>query len=234
MWLPTTTRNKNVFETTLFLVTFFSKIKILLQNIPFSPNKNHNNFQWKNHSIFKNFCTTSPSVIEPSPCTPPHWELSKDTKNMIWSIPVQWISQLQNNTNYLPSYIDIWIVYILDEYNMNINVSCWWVKLVNVIWMQSLIVSKLQPNALIWPMLKGHFIHSLAQQESRWHHTLPCYPCFLLFTMTLQWMDVHLLQVGSESIQLLLWHSKNITRFEVHSNYGPWTENAAQNHKKCS
>jgi hypothetical protein len=27
-----------------------------------------------------------------SPCTPSCWELSKDTKNTIWSIPVRWIS----------------------------------------------------------------------------------------------------------------------------------------------
>jgi hypothetical protein len=50
------------------------------------------NFQWGNHSIFKNFCTASPKVMEPSPCTRPHWELSKVTKNTIGSIPVQWIS----------------------------------------------------------------------------------------------------------------------------------------------
>jgi len=49
-------------------------------------------FQWRNHSIFKNFCTTSPNSMEPSQCTPPRWELSKDTKNMIWSNPVWWIS----------------------------------------------------------------------------------------------------------------------------------------------
>ncbi len=28
------------------------------------------NFQWRNHSIFKNFCTTSPNIMEPSRCTP--------------------------------------------------------------------------------------------------------------------------------------------------------------------
>ncbi len=57
------------------------------------------NFQWRNHSTFKNFCTASPNVMgaspnvmRPSPCTPPCWELSKDTKNTIWSIPVRWIS----------------------------------------------------------------------------------------------------------------------------------------------
>jgi hypothetical protein len=50
------------------------------------------NFQQRNHSIFKNFCTRSPNIIEPSPYTPPCRELSKDTKNTVWSIPVQWIS----------------------------------------------------------------------------------------------------------------------------------------------
>jgi len=66
------------------------------------------NFQWRNHSIFKNFCTTSPNIMEPSPCTPPCGELSNDTKNMIWSIPFRRISQLQNKTkqNKLPSFID--------------------------------------------------------------------------------------------------------------------------------
>jgi hypothetical protein len=51
------------------------------------------NLQWRNHSIFKNFCTASPNIImEPSPCTRPRRELSKDTKNKIWSILVQCIS----------------------------------------------------------------------------------------------------------------------------------------------
>jgi hypothetical protein len=49
-------------------------------------------FSVKNQSIFKNFCATSPKVMEPSPCTPPCQELSKDTKNTIWSILVWWIS----------------------------------------------------------------------------------------------------------------------------------------------
>jgi hypothetical protein len=43
-------------------------------------------------SVFKNFCTASPNIMEPSPCTHPLWELSKDTKNTIWSMPVWWIS----------------------------------------------------------------------------------------------------------------------------------------------
>jgi hypothetical protein len=50
------------------------------------------NFQWRNHSIFQNFCTASPNVMELSPCSPPRQELSKDTKNTIWSILVWWIS----------------------------------------------------------------------------------------------------------------------------------------------
>ncbi len=60
-----------------------------LQNIPLNFNLI---FSKKNHSIFKNFCTTSPNVMEPSPCTPPCRELSKDIKNMISSIPVWLIS----------------------------------------------------------------------------------------------------------------------------------------------
>jgi hypothetical protein len=47
---------------------------------------------WKNHSIFKNFCTTSPNVMEPSPWTPPCQQISQDSKNMIWSITIWWIS----------------------------------------------------------------------------------------------------------------------------------------------
>jgi len=35
------------------------------------------NFQWKNHSIFKNFYITSPNIMKPSQCTPPHRELPK-------------------------------------------------------------------------------------------------------------------------------------------------------------
>jgi hypothetical protein len=54
------------------------------------------NFQWRNHSIFKNFCITSSNGLEPSRCTPHPGELSKETENVIWSIPVQWISSVQN------------------------------------------------------------------------------------------------------------------------------------------
>jgi hypothetical protein len=50
------------------------------------------NFQLRNHSIFKNFC--------------------KDTKNVNWSIPVPWISSVQNKTNKLPSFIDRFEWYI--------------------------------------------------------------------------------------------------------------------------
>ncbi len=47
-------------------------------------------FSWRNHSIFKIFCTANPNVMEPSPCTCPHWEPSKDTKNT-WS-EASWFS----------------------------------------------------------------------------------------------------------------------------------------------
>ncbi len=50
------------------------------------------NFQWKNHSIFKNFYIASPNAMKPSQCTPPPRELSKETKNAIWSILVWCIS----------------------------------------------------------------------------------------------------------------------------------------------
>jgi hypothetical protein len=62
------------------------------------------NFQWGNHSIFKNFCTASANAMKPSWCNPPPRELSKETKNAIWSIPIQWISQKYKTkqTTYLP------------------------------------------------------------------------------------------------------------------------------------
>jgi hypothetical protein len=55
-------------------------------------------FSMKKSYDIQDFWTASPNVMEPSPCTPPHWKLSKDTKNTIWSIPVWWISYLQNKT----------------------------------------------------------------------------------------------------------------------------------------
>jgi hypothetical protein len=80
-----------------------NSIKILLIKIfPTTPKAHSNsskNFSYNFNLIFSEkfiqysrTCTTSPNVIEPSPCTPPHWELSKDTKNTIWSIMVWWIS----------------------------------------------------------------------------------------------------------------------------------------------
>ncbi len=52
------------------------------------------NFQWRHHSLFKNFYThNSKCHHETKPMMhPPCWELSKETKNMIWSTPVRWIS----------------------------------------------------------------------------------------------------------------------------------------------
>jgi hypothetical protein len=49
-------------------------------------------FQWRNHSIFKNFYTASPNAMKPTLCTPPPQELSKETKNTIQGILAQWIS----------------------------------------------------------------------------------------------------------------------------------------------
>jgi hypothetical protein len=50
-----------------------------------------------------------PSIYAPRP----RWELSKNTKNMIWSIRVWWISYLQNKTkqNKQPSFIYRWYTY---------------------------------------------------------------------------------------------------------------------------
>jgi hypothetical protein len=54
-----------------------------------------NLIQWRNHSIFKNFCTTSPTVMEPSPCAPPHLK------------PPSWVDLIcKNKTNKLSSFID--------------------------------------------------------------------------------------------------------------------------------
>ncbi len=47
---------------------------------------------------------------ETKPMHPSPWELSKQTKYAIWSIPVQWISSVQNKTKqtyYLASWIDV-------------------------------------------------------------------------------------------------------------------------------
>jgi len=50
------------------------------------------NFQSKNQSIFNKFYTTSPNIMEPSWCTPPPLELSKEVKNAIQSSLAWWIS----------------------------------------------------------------------------------------------------------------------------------------------
>jgi hypothetical protein len=69
------------------------------------------NFQLWFNLLFKNFCTTSPNVMEPSPWTPPGQELSKDTKNTIWSILVQRSRNYKTKQNKLPSFIDRYIVF---------------------------------------------------------------------------------------------------------------------------
>ncbi len=114
------------------------------QYLPHSESKSYKNkfhwilpikiFQttWKAHSnsseifnydfnlLFKNFCITSPNVMEPSPCTPPHQELSKDTKNTIWSILVQWSHNYKTKQNKLPSFIDRYIVFKSSRGNVRI------------------------------------------------------------------------------------------------------------------
>ncbi len=45
--------------------------------------------------------------MAPSPCTRPCQELSKDTKNMIWSIPGS-VDLITTKQNKLPSFIDRW------------------------------------------------------------------------------------------------------------------------------
>ncbi len=70
----------------------FQQYQRLIPILPKFSARIYFNFQWKNHSIFKNFYTTSPNTMKPTPYTPPPRELSKETKNTIWSILVQWIS----------------------------------------------------------------------------------------------------------------------------------------------
>jgi hypothetical protein len=47
-------------------------------------------FQWRNHSIFKKFLHRKSKPMKPSGCTPPPRELSRETKNTIWCIFIQW------------------------------------------------------------------------------------------------------------------------------------------------
>jgi hypothetical protein len=63
-------------------------------------------FQWKNHSIFKNFCTTSPNGMEPGPWTPPRWESPKTPR--VRSEASWFGGSLKYKTNKLPSFIDRW------------------------------------------------------------------------------------------------------------------------------
>ncbi len=54
--------------------------------------------------------------MKPSRCTPPSpREHSNETKNMIWSIPIWWISSVQNKTNKRPlaSWISVLIFWVL-------------------------------------------------------------------------------------------------------------------------
>jgi hypothetical protein len=46
--------------------------------------------------------------MEPSPCTSPRRELSKDTKNMIWRSQLHGSHNYKTKQNKLPSFIDRW------------------------------------------------------------------------------------------------------------------------------
>jgi hypothetical protein len=62
------------------------------------------NFQWKNHSIFKNFCTTSPNAMEPSPCTPLVESFPQTARTRS---EASWFGGSHNYKNKVPSFM--WI-----------------------------------------------------------------------------------------------------------------------------
>jgi hypothetical protein len=65
----------------------------LIKIFPRTPNAHSNSFKIYSYDLIEfsmkksfniqNFCIASPNVLELNPCTPPHQELSKDTKNTI-------------------------------------------------------------------------------------------------------------------------------------------------------
>jgi hypothetical protein len=63
------------------------------------------NFQWRNHSLFKNFCTTSPNVMEPKPMHPSSSRAFQRHQEHDLKHPssVDLIITIQNKTNYLAS-----------------------------------------------------------------------------------------------------------------------------------
>jgi hypothetical protein len=59
---------------------------LLIKIFPTTPKAHSNsseNFSEEVIQYSRTFCTTSPNVMKPSPCTPPPQELSKETKNAI-------------------------------------------------------------------------------------------------------------------------------------------------------
>jgi hypothetical protein len=92
----------NIAPHTFWIQILPKKIKIplnpvLIKIFPTTPKGTFQflpNFQWKTHSILKNFCTASPSSMKPSWCTPPPPRelLKRDQEHTIWSIPIRWIS----------------------------------------------------------------------------------------------------------------------------------------------
>jgi hypothetical protein len=89
------------------------------------------NFQWRNHSIFKNFCTASPNAMKPSQCTPPPQELPKSPR--AWSEASRFgrsQKHKQSKTNKLPSFIDrsCYVFRVMEQarYRPFYPVRCMW------------------------------------------------------------------------------------------------------------
>jgi hypothetical protein len=67
------------------------------------------NFQWRNHSIFKNFYTASPDIMEPSPCTHSYSVLVESfpkTQRTQSEAPLPSVDLITTIQNKLPSFID--------------------------------------------------------------------------------------------------------------------------------
>jgi hypothetical protein len=67
------------------------------------------NFQWKNHSIFMNFCTASPNVMEPSPCTSLLRAFQRHQEHNL-KHPLSLVDLITTKQNKLPSFIDRYLL----------------------------------------------------------------------------------------------------------------------------
>ncbi len=65
------------------------------------------NFQWRNHSIFKNFYTTSPNAIKPSHA--PFLLKNFPKRRRMPSEASRFVGSHRYKTNKLPCFIDMWI-----------------------------------------------------------------------------------------------------------------------------